>query len=374
MASIRLDGAAVLQGSIVLPMNGAWTADLQVASDVPLTANAEATIELPGLDLAGRIIRADVFAQRLRVRMTGGFFNWSEPQTTKHYRDADADQVLSDVGVTTESPVGVPLLYWTRASGTTGSTVEAIARHVGHNWRVNPDGAVRLAAESPATVADPDAVEISRDPARGLVTLAVELATLLPGTQYRDDLVGDVVYTVGDEALRCRYYTQARASVWGSLDRLIRFIKRDTLFLGQHTAEVIAQAADGTLDLMPDSDALRAQGLQAVPIRHGLPGVEVEVPAGERVLLSFDGGDPTKPYASLWHEGQVTAVYIGGKEALALAKETKAHLDALQAAHDSHTHITTATVGAAPAPGVISPTAAPVGPLADISTKTLFTS
>jgi hypothetical protein len=153
---------------------------------------------------------------------------------------------------------------------------------------------------------------------------------------------------------------------------------RDTLFLGLYTAQVVRQAADGTLDLMPADDRLRSQGLQAIPIRHGLPGVTVEVDAGENVLLGFDAGDPSKPYAALWHAGQAKKIVFGdmtieaaGNKALALAQETKAALDAIQQAYDAHIHITTATVGLGP-PGTIAPTTSTVGPIGAIATTKLL--
>ena len=64
-------------------------------------------------------------------------------------------------------------------------------------------------------------------------------------------------------------------------------------------------------------------------------------------------------------------IEAAGTQALALAQETKAALDALQQAHDTHIHVTTATVGLGP-PGVIAPTAAPVGPISAIATTNLF--
>lgn len=363
MADVLLNNEPVLKASVYLPLNGAWSAELQVASDTALAVGDTVTLTLPGLDLTARVVRAGQFAERLRVRLTGGSTDWSEAQVVKHYRETDADQVLEDVGVTTETSLVDELDFWTRSPGTTGSTVEAIARHLGFNWRVNPDGTVRIAAEAPSTVST-DAVEISRDPARGLVTVAPEAAVILPGTQFGSDSVGDVIYELEAE-LRCRYYTEARSRIWGAFDRLVRYLKRDTLFQSTYTAEVVSQAADGTLDLLPDDDRLRAQGLQAVPIRHGLPGVEVEVPAGERVLLAFDGGDPAKPYASLWHEGQVTAVRIGGAVAVALSDLVDAGFAARKSEFDAHIHNS-----------AMGPTSPPTVPNTDVDTvasEVLFT-
>jgi hypothetical protein len=100
--------------------------------------------------------------------------------------------------------------------------------------------------------------------------------------------------------------------------------------------------------------------------------VTVEVPAGERVLLAFDGGDPAKPHAMLWHEGQVTKVRIGGEEPVALASLVSARLDLLQQTFDAHIHITTATVGLGP-PGTIAPPTTPVGPLEPVASEVLET-
>jgi hypothetical protein len=376
MAEITLNGQPVLELDLHLPLNGAWSAELQVADDAELTSGDEVTLALPELELTGRVVRAGLAAERLRVRLTGGATDWGAAQEVKHYRNTTADQVLADVGATPDQPTGAQLAFWTRAPGTTGSTVAALAAHLGFNWRVNPDGTLRIREESPAAVDLTGAVEVGRDPARGLVELAPEAAVLEPGCAAGDDQVGDVLYSLGAAtggAFRVRYYTEARATLRGSLERLIRWVMRDTLFLGMYTAAVVRQAADGTLDLLPDDDRLRSQGLQAVPIRHGLPGVTVEVPAGERVLLGFDSGRPEAPYAALWHAGQATKIIFdsgttieaAGTKALALAVETKLALDTIQAAFDAHMHPTAGT-------GPPSPPVAPIGPLGEIATEKLL--
>lgn len=364
MANVDLNGDPVLTLSLHLPLNGAWSAELQVASDVGLAPGDSATLDLPGLSLIGTVVRAGQFGERLRARLTGGTLDWSAHQEVKHYRETTADRVLADVGVEPETDIGASLPYWTRSPGTVGSTVQAVARHLGYNWRVQPDGSIRIAEETPTLAADPDAQEISRDPARGLVTVAPEQATILPGTTFGEDSVGDVIYDL-DDTFRCRYYTEARGRLRGAFDRLVRYLTRDALFLGQYAAEVVSQAADGSLDLLPDDPRLRAQGLQSVPIRHGLPGVEVDVPSGERVLLGFDGGNPSQPYAALWHEGSVSAVRIGGSDAVAMAAKVQLQLDTIQSAYDAHTHVAPSGVTAVPVPLLVS-----LGP---VESQKLFT-
>lgn len=357
------EGAPVLSGSLVLPLNGAWTATLEVGTETLPEVGAQVTLELPGdARYVARVHEAGLFAERLHVRLTGSVNEWGRVVDVKHYRNSDGDQALRDLGVQTEAPFELDLPFWTRPLGTIGDAVQALARMAEVNWRVLSNGTVRIREEAPFTV-EPDAIEISRDAARGIVEVAPDFAFIQPGVLVGDDSVGDVIYTIGEEGLRCRYYTQGQARIRSTIERIVRWVTRDAFYLGQFTCQVAAQAADGTLDLLPDDPRLRAQGLQAVPIRHGLPGVKVKVAAGARVLLGFDGGDPRKPYAALWHEGSVLSLELGGQLPVAIAQLVDAQLSTLAAAFDAHTH--TWPGGLSPAPttppsGGVPPTPATV--------------
>jgi hypothetical protein len=85
-----------------------------------------------------------------------------------------------------------------------------------------------------------------------------------------------------------------------------------TRYYGVYEASIQGQADDDTVDVLPDDPKLRGDGLQRVPIRHGLPGVTVRVAEGSRCLLGFENGDPSKPYVSLWAAGSVTEIRFGG--------------------------------------------------------------
>lgn len=98
-----------------------------------------------------------------------------------------------------------------------------------------------------------------------------------------------------------------------ALERIIDFVARDRLYLRTFECTVERQADDGTLDLVPDDERIRGTGgLQGVPIYHGLPGVTVTVVQGARVLLQFVGGDPSKPFASLWRSGDIEQISFNG--------------------------------------------------------------
>lgn len=100
-------------------------------------------------------------------------------------------------------------------------------------------------------------------------------------------------------------------SITTSLRRLVEaFVGRRLDHLALYPATVVQQRADGTLDLSPEDP--RVPSCQGVPIRLGLPGVTVTVPAGGRVLLGYENGSPARPYASLWESGTVTQISVNG--------------------------------------------------------------
>lgn len=100
-----------------------------------------------------------------------------------------------------------------------------------------------------------------------------------------------------------------------ALERIIAHVTRDRVYLRSYECTVEQQNADDTLDLIPDDASIRGTGLQSVPIYHGLPAVRVRVSPGARVLLQFVGGDPTKPYASLWRSGDIEEILFNGGSA-----------------------------------------------------------
>lgn len=79
--------------------------------------------------------------------------------------------------------------------------------------------------------------------------------------------------------------------------------------LALYPCRVVSQDGD-RLDLAPESDRLAP--CAGVPLRFGLPGVTATVPAGTRVLMGFEHGDPSRPYAALWELGQVTTLSVNG--------------------------------------------------------------
>lgn len=78
--------------------------------------------------------------------------------------------------------------------------------------------------------------------------------------------------------------------------------------LGMYRAKVVAQSSDMlSLDVQPDDT--RIPGMSGIPLRL-TPGLRCKVAAGKFVLVGWDGGDPSKPYATPAWDAAGTTVEI----------------------------------------------------------------
>lgn len=91
-----------------------------------------------------------------------------------------------------------------------------------------------------------------------------------------------------------------------------RLVRRETLYLVTYSAVVQQQHDDDTIDVLPDDERVRGNGLQRVQIRHGLPGVRVRVRQGSTVLLSWENGNPKRPYAAMWEPSAIESIAFDG--------------------------------------------------------------
>jgi len=100
------------------------------------------------------------------------------------------------------------------------------------------------------------------------------------------------------------------------LARIVDDVMRRVDWYAWYPARVLGQSEDGTLELRPDNP--RVPGLSKVPLRLGVPGVRVNVLPGARVLVGFEGGDPSRPVASLWERQSCVEIALDPSSALLL--------------------------------------------------------
>jgi hypothetical protein len=73
-----------------------------------------------------------------------------------------------------------------------------------------------------------------------------------------------------------------------------------------YRCKVVGQSGD-TVDVRPYDSAL--PDMARIPLRHGVPGLKIQVTPGCSVQVGFDDGRPDRPFAALWST-DATAVRV----------------------------------------------------------------
>ena len=321
MSDVTLNGLGVAACSALLPRVGAWSADLELDTDDAPTGAAVVQIG-EGLTLRGTVAHGAVVDGCWRGRVVAGAGGLRREVPAVAQRGGTLALALRDALAAAGEALApgddlsdaAPL--WHRLAGPAGAAVADVARAAGCAWRVLPSGGVWVGRETwPEHAPDVDVVDWR--PELGRLELAGDVLGILPGQtlRARADLsvrVGCVEHRATGDALRTVVLAEPDAAERGRLldafTRLLAPLRRRVDYQALYAARVVAQAGDGTLELLPDDE--RVPPCRGVPIRCGLPGVRALVPAGARVLLTYEAGDPRRPVAALWELGEVTELTV----------------------------------------------------------------
>jgi hypothetical protein len=324
MAEITLthDGAtaAVTALSLLCPRVGQWTADVTLDADAG--PSGACSLSLDGRVYTGHVVRGAVYAGAWRGRIVGSAGLLADAPATA-LQGATLALVLRDlagaVGITLAADTGAldaAAPRWHRHTGPASQAVADIARAAGYAWRVRPDGTLWLGSDTWATVTPASPVDVLDElPEAGRITLAGDTLDIAPGTTLalrgRDPVrVGCVEHrATADDVQTVVVAEREGGTLLAALDRLLGRLTRRVDYTALWPARVVAQRGDGTLDLVPDSP--RVAPCQGVPYRT-LRGLSVDVSAGARVLLGYEGGDPSQAYALAWELGRRTVVRVNG--------------------------------------------------------------
>lgn len=322
--SATLAGYPVSSLTLTVPRVGAWVADVALV-DAPALSGVVALV-VDGRTWRGAIHRGGVEAGRWCGRIVGGAGGLHAILGPMAYADTTLAVVLGetlrDAGEALASTAGdltATVTRWARVAGPAHHTVADVARAAGYAWRVLDDGTVWAGPEAWTAVtlgADLDVIE--HDPATGRYELAgTAAASIDPGTVVTlagaTARVGAVERRLVDAALRTVLYADragdAGSRLTAALDGMVRRATRRMDYHAVYPGRVVQQRADGTLDVLADSPDVQLP--RAIPYRT-LPGLALEVPAGTRVAVGFEQGDPARPYAGLWELGDVTRWALDG--------------------------------------------------------------
>lgn len=209
-----VNGSALVMADMHMPARGAWVADVVVDTDVPLLpAPRGALLTLDGVTTwVGTVVDQASFSGLMRARIVGGAGGLQTALLAKYYRSVPLRiPVIDTLAAVGESlaPQSAKLdrfvERWARVAGTATEALAAALRVAGGTWRVMPDGGIWFGEDAwLPTPVDVDVVDRSAE--RRWMTLAAEVASVLPGTTVDGVRVSEVSYHLRP--------SRFRAEVW----------------------------------------------------------------------------------------------------------------------------------------------------------------
>lgn len=330
MSLVLANGEPVESGTIRLPRVGAWHADLVVLRETAEAIEGRVEIRIgEALSFVGTARRSGPDRGVVHVRVVGGAGGLATELGPKAYQGVPLQLPLQDLaGETGEmlspasSPdlLGIVLPYWARPAGPAGRALVALLAAASDGaWRVLADGTLWVGRETwpPAVLDGLEYSTLSQAPQFGTAEIAALDPRVFPGETLSGRRVSVVEHRFSPAGIRTTL--QLEDASLGILDRVkeaigayVRTLFARIDFFAGYWCRVVAQNADGSLELLPD-DA-RIPGHSNVPIRYPIPGMKLSVAPGARALLEFAAGDPSKPFVSAFESGTATKLEVTATE------------------------------------------------------------
>jgi hypothetical protein len=342
MALVTANGFPIVAADFVLPATRVWHIDMTVDCGDASKLNGAVDVDIADgqLIFSGTASIEDVFNGTARARVIAGKGGMAKPAQPKSYQQVTVKVILGDLlGAAGESQsatadvavLATQLDNWCVTLMPVADAVGLLLDHVGAVWRMLPDGTFWCGHDTWPDSGLAFTVEHD-DKAHQQIVVTLEAPLILPGTAL-DGRNASYVETHVD-------HREVRSTVWlataASPDRLrdpavamTRSALSHVDFLGLYRCNVVTQSGQ-SFDLVPEDERLPPQGFKAVPLRSGIPGLTVQVPAGSTLLLGWLGGDPSQPYCMLWQGGEaITSLSFGSSPDNVV---TKADIAAIKAA------------------------------------------
>ena len=327
--SASVNGFQVVGGSLLVPLIGAWSADLSLASDAPLAGPV--SVVIGNLTLAGFVIRSAPYGGQTRVRLVGGRGGWRRVIPGQGYGGGGVSlaHVLGDAaaacGEQIVAPPGPTLPAFVRLDGPASDVLwQCLGQGLIPAWYVAPSGITQATAWPATTIVTPFTVTDQR-PDEGRITIASEdYAAWMPGCSFTNPLLSGtftsagVVYTFDNEGtFRFEVLTGTTDRLLGPLRAFIAAQLAPTRFYGRY-AYTIVDATTATVDCTPVNPMAGLPSLRDVPLVGDSIASYLPAP-GSTCRIMFVDGVPTQPEC-VWTSGPPVTVAIGeAPEPLALA-------------------------------------------------------
>jgi hypothetical protein len=343
VSAVTVNGRAALWGEFHLPRIGVWYGDFGLARDTEALALTGAVeVQIGSLIWRGTVRRSGENKGAIVARVVGGGDGLRTTVPAKAYQGVPIriplEELLAEVGETlapTTDPtfLATVLPQWTRTEGPASAALtDLLDAGNAAAWRILRDGTLWIGSETWRPSEIIAYTYLQNSPGAGFIDISPQGdPAIFPGEVFRDRPVSTVIHRLSGRRFRTRiwvedYLDATTDRIRAGISAFVKSQLPNFDFLAAHWARVVAQNADGTLELVPDDS--RIPGRSNVPIRYGVPGVKATVAPGARVLLEFAGGDPSKPFATVWESAAVTKMEITATEVDVTATTVK--VDATQ--------------------------------------------
>jgi hypothetical protein len=309
-----VNGNQIVSGSLLIPLVGAWTADLHLATDAALTGAV--VVVIGNLTLHGSVYRSSSYGGQTRARIVAGAGGWRSVIGKQGYGSRSGvkvSHVLQDaagacgetVNVAKDMTIGNA---YTRAEGNASDALwQMVAQKYIPSWHIDAAGVTQVTPWPASPVTTPF-TPVDHRPDEGIVTIATEdYAAWMPGCTFSSPLLtgsyssGGVEYVFdNDGKFRFLVLTGDTDRVNGPIDRIVMGHLRPTRFHGRYEY-TISNPTTSTVDCTPMDDSFGLPDLTGVPLNGDSISVYTP-PAGGACHVMFLNGVPTKPIV-VWTEG-----------------------------------------------------------------------
>lgn len=338
-------GFQVVSGSLVVPLIGVWTADLQLAGEE--TVSGQVSVVIGNLTLAGTVFRSDAYGGQTHVRLVGGAGGWRTsipPQGYGNTAGVMLSQILGDaasacgekVNVAQDASIGNAWVRVNFDSSVAGDILWQLL-HLGAipAWYVDPTGTTQITAWPTVQVTTPFTVTDQKTD-KGVCTIATEdYVSWMPGCTFANPLLATTFTSAGvhykwmpDGKFRFEVLTSSAAGEDRTLGPIQQVIKKElahTRFFGTYRY-TISNPSTKTIDGTPMDTTLGLPDIQNVPLASDSISTYSPPNGGEAHIIFLDGS-PAYPRCT-WTDGTATVVNLrgGGNPVARLGDQTQSFL------------------------------------------------
>lgn len=319
-----VNGQQIVAGSLLVPLVGAWTADLTLATQQPVSGSA--TVVIGNLTLIGYVYRSDSYGGQVRARLVGGAGGWRKPIPSQGYGTSGGvslSTVLRDaaracgetVDVAKDTTIGNAYVRTAFVSSVAGDVLwQMVSQGFIPAWYVAPNGMTATTSWPASVVSTPFTVTDQKTD-EGSVEIATEdYVSWMPGCLFSAPQLSGT-YTsagvhyvwTGDGKFRFEVLTSTGAGdrMLGPIQQVIQKELAPTRYYGRYEYTV-SSPTKTTIDGSPVDPSQGLPDVLDVPLTGD--SISAYAPAaGATCHIMFLNGLPTKPIC-VWTDQTPTSV------------------------------------------------------------------